>query len=397
MRFPCLALCLAAAAGAQTPVASPITIGRIDSIWSPTLQEYRRYHVYTPPSYRPNAYAPRAYPVLYLLDGDAHFHSVTGLLHILGSGVNGTYVVPEMIVVAIPNTNRTRDLTPTKAARSPDGKLVPAFAVSGGGPNFLKFMKSELIPHVDSSFRTEPYRLLVGHSFGGITALNALYTMPETFNAYVAIDPSLWWDDRSLLKQAHDFFSKPTVSKRVLYVGQANTKSAVDTTTPNAHFKAITDFDQLLRTANASGVRYAFKYYADDDHGSVPMIAEYDALRFIFDDYKLKVELAQQRPTLIAEHYAKLSEKFGYRVRPSERMLDAWGQSWLATDTAKAMVVLHTAVDMFPASSRAHAALGDAYLKTRDTTRARAAFERAARLSPQDQRVRDLLTKLAGK
>jgi hypothetical protein len=63
-------------------------------------------------------------------------------VQILGTGVNATYVVPEMIVVAIPNTNRTRDLTPTKSMTTPDGKTVPGFAVSGGGAKFLQSILS---------------------------------------------------------------------------------------------------------------------------------------------------------------------------------------------------------------------------------------------------------------
>src|SRR6185503_6006540 len=77
----------------------PVTIGTTDSLYSATLKENRKFLVYTPPSYSDTTYSPRRYPVLYLLDGDAHFHSVTGLLQILGTGVNATYVVPEMIVV----------------------------------------------------------------------------------------------------------------------------------------------------------------------------------------------------------------------------------------------------------------------------------------------------------
>ena len=88
-------------AAAQGPIKSPVTIGIVDSIWSPTLKEQRKVIIYTPPSYSDSTYLPQKYPVLYLLDGDAHFHSVTGLIQILGTGVNATYVVPEMIVVAI--------------------------------------------------------------------------------------------------------------------------------------------------------------------------------------------------------------------------------------------------------------------------------------------------------
>ena len=205
----CLLLAVPAIVAAQAPATAPrtITIGTIDSVWSPTLKEYRRYQIYTPPGYAQSIYQPRAYPVLYLLDGDAHFHSVTGLLQILSTGVNATYVLPEMIVVAIPNTDRTRDLTPTRPTLDPTGKPLPP-STAGGMGNFLQFMKTELIPHIDSTFRTEPYRVFVGHSLGGIATMKPLYTMPETFNAYVAIDPSLWWDGQLLLKKAADHFSR---------------------------------------------------------------------------------------------------------------------------------------------------------------------------------------------
>ena len=385
-RFAFCVLC-PIGAFAQTPAPRPVSIGVIDSVWSPTLKEYRRYWVYTPPSYRQSVYLPRAYPVVYLLDGDAHFHSVSGLLQILGTGVNGTYVVPEMIVVAIPNTDRTRDLTPTH-------DTVPAFRTSGGGPNFLKFMKSELIPHIDSAYRTEPYRLLIGHSFGGITAISALYTIPETFNAYIAIDPSLWWDHQVLLKKAKAYFSKPAPRGRSLFVGQANTLSP-DDTSANVHYNSIMQFNSVLETYNQSGIRYAFKYYAHDDHGSVPMIAEYDGLRFIFDGYKLDMQRAADRPALIAEHFDKLSATMGYKVLPPERIVDVVGQIALGRDTTKAIALRQLNIELYPKSSNAFLMLGNTLLAKRDTSRARSAFERALGLNPENPRAQDALKRLS--
>ena len=120
------------------------------------------------------------------------------------------------------------DLTPTHTELGFDGKPSPAMKTSGGMPTFLQFVQKELIPHIDSAYRTAPYRVFVGHSLGGITTIDAIYTMPETFNAYVAIDPSLWWDNGTLLKQAKERFSKPLPANRVLYVGQANTLNPDD-------------------------------------------------------------------------------------------------------------------------------------------------------------------------
>jgi hypothetical protein len=112
-----LSALLAMPVQAQRRYERATNIGRVDSIRSAILDERRPFLDYTPPSYSDTTLVPGRYPVLYLLDGDAHFHSVSALVQILGAGVNGTFVVPEMIVVAIPNIggNRTRDLTPTKA------------------------------------------------------------------------------------------------------------------------------------------------------------------------------------------------------------------------------------------------------------------------------------------
>ncbi|MDB4877393.1 MAG: hypothetical protein JWM41_3839 [Gemmatimonadetes bacterium] len=392
----CLLALLPAAAHAQAAAPGTIIIGTTDSIYSPALKEYRKYEIYTPPSYRQSTYLPRAYPVLYLLDGDAHFHSVTGLLQILGTGVNGTYVVPEMIVIAIPNTDRTRDLTPTHAAAGVDGKPAPAFATSGGMPTFLQFVKSELIPHVDSTYRTEPYRVLVGHSFGGIATIDALYTIPETFNAYVAIDPSLWWDNQTLLKQANAYFSKRAPAARTLFVGQANTKDPSDPS-KNVHFNSIVEFNKLLLENNKSGIRYAYKYYDDDDHGSVPMIAEYDALRFIFSAYKANLVAAMDRPASIVDHFAKLSSELGYRVKPPERMVDQLGTIELSRDTTKAVALMQINTELYPTSSHAFQSLGAMYAAARDSVRARVAYERAVALDPKNQRARDALSKLGGR
>ena len=351
----CVLLALPALAPAQRADAGSIVIGTTDSIWSPTLKEYRKFEVYTPPSYRDTTHLPQKYPVLYLLDGDAHFHSVTGLIQILGTGVNGTFVVPEMIVVAIPNTDRSRDLTPTHVDKGLDGKPATGLRTTGGMRDFLAFVKSELIPHIESSYRAAPYRVFVGHSLGGITTIDALYTMPETFNAYVAIDPSLWWDSRVLLNRARAFFSKPGLTGKTLFVGQANTLSAADTI-DNIHYNSIIRFNRILEEYNKSGLRYAYKYYPDDDHGSVPLIAEYDALRFIFAPYKLNLARALGSAAYVKVHFAAVSASLGYTVQPPESMVDLLAHIEMSQDTTKAIELFQLNADLYPGSPQEYKA-----------------------------------------
>jgi predicted alpha/beta superfamily hydrolase len=166
-----------------------LVIGRTDSLYSDILKEERKLLVSLPGDN--NNDDPRdtskRYPVLYLLDGDSHFHSVTGILDQLTR--NG--LCPPMIVVAIPNTDRSRDLTPTHSLKLPDGTEQDFLKTTGGAENFTTFIEKELIPYVDSHYGTRPYRVLTGHSFGGLFAINTLINHPDIFNAYVAIDPSM--------------------------------------------------------------------------------------------------------------------------------------------------------------------------------------------------------------
>ena len=151
---------------------SKVVIGSIDSIHSKILNEQRKIWVYVPNSASNDIYSKQRYPVVYLLDGDWHFYSVVGMIHQLSS-VNGNTICPEMIVVGIPNTDRTRDLTPTHIDSYLE--LDSTFCKnSGGEENFISFIEKELMPHIDSLYPTAPYRTFVGHSFGGLTVMNTL-------------------------------------------------------------------------------------------------------------------------------------------------------------------------------------------------------------------------------
>ena len=380
---------------AQERFAGSTQIGVVDSVWSPTLEEHRPYLVYTPPSYSDTTLTPQAYPVVYVLDGDAHFHSLSGLIQILSTGVNGTYVVPEMIVVAVPNTDRTRDLTPTHDTTGLDGAVVPFFSTSGGNPQFFQFLEQELIPRIESDYRASSYRTLVGHSFGGITVINALYTIPQAFHSYVSIDPSLWWDEEVLLRKARDYFSTSNLTGKSLYVAQANTVQP-DDTIPNRHFSAISRFNEVMKAYDRSGLRYAFRYYPDDDHGSVPLISEYDGLRFAFDGYRVPLARAFTDPTVLESHFQSVSDHLGHEFGPTEGMLRLLGQFTLQTDTTAALAYAEMRVERFPESWSAHEFLGDVGAAMGDLEQARIHYGHSLELNPGNEQVLEKLDSLEG-
>lgn len=149
-------------------------------IISKVLNEERTYNGYLPEHYNDKNFPNQKYPVIYLLDGEKYFHVVSGLVKNLS---NGYYPqILERIVVAVKNTNRSRDLTPTKVN-------LPYENV--GGDHFELFLQNELIPTISKNYRTLDYKILIGHSFGGLFVINTLLNNSELFNVYVAIDPSL--------------------------------------------------------------------------------------------------------------------------------------------------------------------------------------------------------------
>ncbi len=361
-----------------------IEIGTIDSLYSTILGEPRQIWVHVPDSDPNSLYSKVKYPVVYLLDGDAHFYSVMGMIQQL-SEVNGNTLYPKMIVVGIPNTNRTRDLTPTHSDFDPFGSGVTDSS-SGGGEKFTAFMEKELIPYIDSMYPTAPHRILIGHSLGGLMVINTLVHHPALFDSYLSIDPSMWWHDHKLLKETEIALSKKNFKGKTLFLGIANTMPPgldtatvkKDTTKFNAHIRSILQLATFLKNNPASGLRWSYKYYKDDDHGSVPLIAEYDALRFMFSQYRMSFiqDLFDPASTMngdsaVTVHYKMISKQMGYTVLPDEAFVNGLGYNFVqAKMFDKAYSFFNMNIQNYPMSFNAYDSMGDFYDAKGDKTKA---------------------------
>ena len=174
--------------------AAPITFGESFTMPSRVLGETRRINVYIPPVHGEATDARR--PVLYMPDGGMaeDFLHIAGLLQV--SVGNGT--VRPVILVGIENTERRRDLTfPTENPE--DRKIAPRV---GGSPAFRSFFKTELIPLVNSKYRTTTERAIIGESLAGLFVVETFFVEPDTFDIYIAFDASLWWSNGAIVNQA---------------------------------------------------------------------------------------------------------------------------------------------------------------------------------------------------
>lgn len=250
------------AAAADKP--APLVVGETFTVESKGLKETRRVNVYLPPAYA----APDAkFPVLYLLDGGTaeDFLHIAGLVQV-GTG-NGT--MRPFVLVGIENTERRRDMTgPTENAE--DKKIAKRV---GGSAAFRDFIRDELMPEVKARYRVTAESAVVGESLAGLFVVETFLLEPDLFDTYIAIDPSLWWNDKKLVAGAGEQLAKrPKLQKR-LYMASSDEKGIVEPTTTLA---------AVLKEKAPPGVKWQHEKMPEEQHSTIFHPAALKAFRSEF-------------------------------------------------------------------------------------------------------------------
>jgi predicted alpha/beta superfamily hydrolase len=367
MRFKALLLPILFAAP-MLWAGTPITVGERISLPSRILKEERTLLVSLPANYGRST---ERYPVLYLTDGDAHLTHTRGTVDFLAA--NG--LMPNLIIVGITNTDRTRDLSPTRAGfRRADG-TIQDLPTSGGAPRFLEFFERELFPFVESKYRTAPYRIFAGHSLGGLLAIHAFAARPDLFNACISAAPSLEWDADYPLRRLEEFLKGGPRLQRTLFVSMANDEDGQPR--PNR-------FDRLqaiLKGHPVDGLRWEATAMPEEDHGSVVLRSQYWGFKRVFEGWRLDGSKPATLPEIQA-HYAQLSRRMGVPIEPPEGAVNLAGYRLLgAGRREEALAVFRHNVARFPASANVHDSLGEALEGAGRLEEARESYGRAVELA----------------
>lgn len=367
------------AAIAQVAPPEPVLVGKKYVLDSKVLKEERPYLVHLPPSY---ATSNARYPVLILLDGDAHFTHTSGTVDYLAQNLR----IPELIVVAVPNTDRSRDMTPPLP---PTATRMGSEGSPDGAKNFLSFIADELLPQLDATYRTRQYRVLIGHSFGGLFATYALVTRPEVFDAYLSISPSLWWDDQSLVASTQEFLQKHHDLRADLYVTLGNEGSRM----LGPYWK----FAAALGETQPPNLRWQIHRWTDETHGSVPLRSTHEGLQAIFDGYYIHEPLAtHDRIGLsgITKQFQDVSTRLGYSVSVPDAVLSALlFELRNAKRTDELEPIALKRLELYPNSADAHFTLARIYATRGDDARSVDYFSKGLKLFPGNNEARAALTK----
>ena len=236
----------AGAAAAQEPVLPHQTF----TIQSAAVGEARRINVWTPPGYAANR---TRYPVLYMPDGGVE-EDFPHVVATVDSAVRAGEMRP-VIVVGIENTQRRRDMTgPTRVAR--DSTIAPRV---GGSAAFRRFIAAELMPEVRRRYRTTDETAIIGESLAGLFVMETFFEQPGLFETYIALSPSLYWNDQALIRAAGERLRARPRVRGTLYFA-----SAGDDIGPEAARLA-----EIFRANAPRGLRWAYRPRPDLTHATI--------------------------------------------------------------------------------------------------------------------------------
>jgi predicted alpha/beta superfamily hydrolase len=263
-------------AAAQAPKLYNHIANDVHVVHSGILNQDRQVYINVPRL--DSADVNKALPVLYLLDGENHFHILSAYIEYL----RHWKVIPPMIVVGIVSVDRVKDLTPINSLISFDGKVNSNYKSSGGNEQFFNFIQQELMPYIEANYKTGRFKILAGHSFGGLTAINCMLTHPDMFDAYIAISPSLWFGSKYVLRLAEQKLPHLSVSGKKLFYSVGNEEGTFR--------DDLLKFDKLFKHDSLKTLDHEYKYYPHEDHMTEPIPAYYDAMRFVYKNWKYEAK-----------------------------------------------------------------------------------------------------------
>ena len=369
----------AAVATAQGTTAPPVTLPRtqLRNITSTQVGQEFQLRVSLPEEY---ATTDRRFPVVYLLDGDLLFGTAAEAAQYLKWGQR----VPPLIIVGIGYGSIHSPENGGTNMRARDMSVFPAQPgyVDAGGARFLSFIREQLIPYVDREFRTDTSdRVLFGFSRGADFTVYTLFSAPQLFRRYIAVDN--YYPDYARLADAyaargHDLPKSIFVSSRFPRSG-------------------MRDFAELLRTRFPSAqVHYADavpRHFAAGPDGFVTGLSAVYNRTSIYETL-LPMVLDHRIDEVIAEYRRLKPDTRTYNVGETE-LVELGNALVTMQRPADAVKVYELNLESYPTSAATHTRLGTAYERLGNKTQALQSFRRAVELNPADRFATDAVKRLS--
>lgn len=313
------------------------------TLHSDILNEDRVVYVHLPNNYYNTQ---EHYSVLYVFDSPHNLSPVIGLTDHLESSYQS---IPNMIIVGIENTFRNRDFMNTQRDDFAHSK-------DGGANDYIKHLKNELIPHIDSTYRTQDFRLIYGHSLSASFGSYFMGKEHDLIDVCFAVDPA-FWADTIMLTDFTQEINNSTLTDNYFYFSHS---FAGDMQMISANFSLLKDLDVKY----ADKMNWDFTYYQEEDHFSIRLRSLYDGLENYFRDCKIPYKyLWYNDSEKLVKHLEKASNTY-HKIKPlySESSINNYAQSYIRRrDLDGALNVLSYNKTHYPGSPQIFYLMGEIY------------------------------------
>ncbi len=345
---------------AQT--VKPLNWGTQHVLSSKILNEDRELMVVLPEGYEKSKHH---YPVLLMTDARQNIRHTMGATDVLSR----TGDAPPVIIVGLVSKNRMLDFTPTQDKSNPENK-------SGGGEKLLQFIKQELLPYIESKYRTHPFRILAGHSLGGLFTGYVLLQHPHLFDAHIVISPSFWWNKEEMVAKAKTFFQQQTHLNKTVYFG-------IGTLDGYGMRQELKRYVETIKQNHPKGFRFRHQEFEGEGHMSAPLLVTYQGLKFIFSDMTFPKSLVNNYSNqAFDKHQKNLLKKYGSSMKQTgEAYFDLAYALVKVENWDGAAYVFQQGIKAYPRSIWMMDYLGRVYIKANKIDKAIATYEKAIKVS----------------
>ena len=363
----------------QYSVTNQIPIEEKITIESKVLKENKVINISLPEGYSTNQ---KKYPVIYMTDGSLlRLRLIRGVVSFLSS--EDIKKIPDAILVGITHSNRIKELTPNDPKQIDfEGKAFD-WPNCGGADQLLNFVKEEVIPVIESKYRTNLSRIFVGWSVGGLFGLYSMLKDPDLFNAQIAIEPSYWWKTGAYVDSLISKLKKNPSYKNVLFLSLLKIHIGPP-------FSQLNDFME-----KRSGKEFVYNFWelpSEEDHQTSILPGLYKGLTKIFEEYYINNDLS------LEEFKKKISQPILGAIYVSESKINDFGYYKLQSNKYdEAIEIFKYNVTLYPNSENVYDSLAEACMTAGKKELAIENYNKVLEINPQNSNAAKMLKQLSEK
>ena len=332
-----------------------VSIGKIASFQSKVLNKTIPLSIHLPAGYDSSK---KTYPVMYMLGSNyrARFAMLASTLDYMGENSQ----IPEMILIGVDIPEGNSILLPTRENQDttiPDG--------------YIDFFETELIPNINNTYRTAPYRVLYGASNSGFFTIYTLLNKPHLFNSYLASSPSLVVTPEAIQQKIKSGPLKALTENRFLHIIYSDDEGLTD---------HVSQFSGVLTNHKPKN----FTYKVDElvNQGHVPAMDFTQFLLTLYPDFNPIENLDMLAK--VTQHFDKLSKRYGYKIKPSISIILNLGIDAIRSKNLEvAEEVFQYSVEVLSEAKESYVGLGIVRRDQGQLEKAKALFEKALTIDPE--------------